>query len=162
MVYFPKAGFPWWLSGKESAWNAGDAEEVWQTWVHSLGGENLLEEELAMHSVSLSGKWHGQRGLVGYRPWGHQEMDTTEHAIIYIWPFINMHFKSQITFLLNNKMYSSSFSFCKFYWSMCHPWPTLHPWKRSFCLKSFILCHTFQNFYILSSLTSQMWLFPLV
>ena len=139
MIYLSKAGFPWWLSGKESACNAGDSGEVWQTRVHSLGGENLREEEVAMHSVLLSGKFNEQRGLVGYRPWGRKELDTTEHVIIYILLYINMHFKSLIAFLLNNKVYSSSFSFCKFYWSMCHFWPTLHPWKISFCLKSFIL-----------------------
>ena len=28
--------------------------------------------------VVLPGKSHGQRSLVGYRPWGHRELDTTE------------------------------------------------------------------------------------
>ena len=28
--------------------------------------------------VFLPGKSHGQRSLVGYSPWGHQESDTTE------------------------------------------------------------------------------------
>ena len=28
----------------------------------------------------LPGKSHGQRSLVGYNPWGHKELDTTEHA----------------------------------------------------------------------------------
>ena len=28
--------------------------------------------------VVLPGKFHGQRGLVGYRPWGHKESDMTE------------------------------------------------------------------------------------
>ena len=27
--------------------------------------------------VFLPGKSHGQRNLVGYRPWGHKESDTT-------------------------------------------------------------------------------------
>ena len=26
----------------------------------------------------LPGKFHGQRSLVGYSPWGHKELDTTE------------------------------------------------------------------------------------
>ena len=26
----------------------------------------------------LPGKFHGQRSLVGYSPWGHKESDTTE------------------------------------------------------------------------------------
>ena len=28
--------------------------------------------------VLLPGKFHGQRTLVGYSPWGHKESDTTE------------------------------------------------------------------------------------
>jgi len=28
--------------------------------------------------VLLPGKFHGQRSLVGYSPWGHKELDTTE------------------------------------------------------------------------------------
>ena len=28
--------------------------------------------------VLLPGKSHGQRSLVGYGPWGHKELDTTE------------------------------------------------------------------------------------
>ena len=28
--------------------------------------------------VFLPGKSHGQRSLVGYSPWGHEELDTTE------------------------------------------------------------------------------------
>ena len=29
-------------------------------------------------SVFLPGKFHGQRSLVGYSPWGHKESDVTE------------------------------------------------------------------------------------
>ena len=28
--------------------------------------------------VFLPGESHGQRGLVGYSPWGHKELDMTE------------------------------------------------------------------------------------
>ena len=28
--------------------------------------------------VFLSGEFHGQRSLAGYRPWGHKELDTTD------------------------------------------------------------------------------------
>ena len=28
--------------------------------------------------VFLLGESHGQRSLVGYSPWGHKELDTTE------------------------------------------------------------------------------------
>ena len=30
-------------------------------------------------SVFLPGKFHEQRSLVGYSPWGHKELDTTQH-----------------------------------------------------------------------------------
>ena len=30
--------------------------------------------------VFLPGKFHGQRSLVGYSPWGHKELDMTEHV----------------------------------------------------------------------------------
>ena len=41
--------------------------------------------------VFLPGKFHGQRGLVGYSPWGHKELDMTERPsthtlVLSIWP----------------------------------------------------------------------------
>ena len=48
------------------------------TWVWSLGQEEPPEEEAVAHSSILAGKSHGQRSLVGYSPWGHKELDTTE------------------------------------------------------------------------------------
>ena len=30
----------------------------------------------------LPGKFHGQRGPVGYSPKGHKELDTTEHVLL--------------------------------------------------------------------------------
>ena len=47
-----------------------------ETWVQSLGWEDPLEKEPA--PVSLPGKFHEQRSLEGYRPWGGKESDTTE------------------------------------------------------------------------------------
>ena len=35
-------------------------------------------KEMATHSSTLAWKIHGQRSLVGYSPWGHKELDTTE------------------------------------------------------------------------------------
>ena len=62
----------WWLSGEESVCRAVDA------WVQSLGQEDPLDEEMATHSSILAGKFHGQRSLVGYSPWGCKELDMTE------------------------------------------------------------------------------------
>ena len=44
------------------------------------GWEDSLEEEMAIHSNILAWKTHGLKSLVGYSPWGHRELDTTEHA----------------------------------------------------------------------------------
>ena len=51
---------------------------VWETRVQSLGQEDPLDKEMAIPSVFLTGKFHGQRSLVGYSPWGCKEFDTTE------------------------------------------------------------------------------------
>ena len=49
-----------------------------ETRVRSLGQEDPLEKEIAIHSSTIAWKIHGQRSLVGYSPWGHKESDTTE------------------------------------------------------------------------------------
>ena len=49
-----------------------------ETRVRSLGWEDALEKEMAATPVFLPGKSHGSRSLVGYRPWGRKESDTTE------------------------------------------------------------------------------------
>ena len=43
---------------------------VQETWVQSLGQEDLLKKEMATHPVFLPGGSHGQRSLAGYSPWG--------------------------------------------------------------------------------------------
>ena len=59
---------PRWLSGKESARNAGDP------WV----GKILWRRKWQPTPVLWPRKFHGWRSLVGYSPWGHKESDTTE------------------------------------------------------------------------------------
>ena len=54
-----------------------------KTWVQSLGREGALEKNMATHPSVLAWRFHGQRSLAGYSPWGHKESDTTE--------VINMH-----------------------------------------------------------------------
>ena len=46
--------------------------------VRYLGQEDPLEQEMTIHPVFLPGKFHGQRSLMGYSPWGHKESDMTE------------------------------------------------------------------------------------
>ena len=62
----------------------------WEIWVLSLGQEDPLEEEVATHS-----KFHGQRNLVGYSPWGRRGSDTTESlntlSLFLSWGFYMLH-----------------------------------------------------------------------
>ena len=50
--------------------------------VPSLSWEDPLEKGMQPTLVFLPGKSHGQRSLVGSSPWGHKELDTTEHQAI--------------------------------------------------------------------------------
>ena len=53
-----------------------------ETWVQSLGWEDLLEKEMATHSSILAWKIPWRKSLVGYSPWGRKESDTTERLFI--------------------------------------------------------------------------------
>ena len=70
-----RVGFPVALVVKNSVVNAGDTRNP-QVW--SLGREDPLEEGWQTTPVFLPGKFHGQRSLVGYSPWGLKELDMTE------------------------------------------------------------------------------------
>ena len=52
---------------------------TWETWVQSLGWEDLLEKEVATHSSPLAWKipWMKEPGGL-HSPWGRKESDTTE------------------------------------------------------------------------------------
>ena len=62
-------GLPWWSHGKESACNAGDP---------GLGRALGEGNEWQPTTVFLSGKFHEQRSLANFSPWGHKESDMTE------------------------------------------------------------------------------------
>ena len=51
-----------------------------QTWITSLGWEDALEEEIAVHSSIPAWRNHGQRSLVSYSPQGHKELCMTEES----------------------------------------------------------------------------------
>ena len=55
-------------------------QETQDAWVPSLGGEDLLEKEMATHSRILPGKSHGQKSLACCSLCGHRKWDMTEHA----------------------------------------------------------------------------------
>ena len=52
-------------------------------WVWSLDWENPRRRKRQPTPVLLPGKFHGQRSLVGYSPWGCKESDTTERPHLY-------------------------------------------------------------------------------
>jgi len=55
--------------------NAGEAREHrFNPWVWKIPWRRKQQST----PVSLPGKFHGQRSLVGYSPWGHKEQDMTE------------------------------------------------------------------------------------
>ena len=59
-----------------------------ETQVRSLGQEDPLEKEMAIHSSTLAWKIPWMRSLVGYSPWGRRESDTTDRfhflSLIYM------------------------------------------------------------------------------
>ena len=72
-----------------------------ETWVQSLGGEEPLEEEMAIQALLfLSGEFHGQRNLAGYNPWDHKKSDTTEQLSVHTCA----HTPSKVVVGLNGKI----------------------------------------------------------
>ena len=58
-----------------------------QPWV----GNILWRRKWEPTPIFLPGKSQRQSSLVGYIPWGRKELDFTEHAIAYIYYYINIH-----------------------------------------------------------------------
>ena len=61
-----------------------------ETWVQSLGWEDPLEKRMATTPVFLHREFHGQRGLLGYSPWGPKELDMTEELTLSLSFHISM------------------------------------------------------------------------
>ena len=73
-TYYFFGGFPGGSDGTESAWNARDPGSI-------PGSKDPLRKEWLPTLVFLPGEFYGQRSLVGYSPWGHEESDMTEQLI---------------------------------------------------------------------------------
>ena len=70
-------GFGWWLSSKGSSCQCRRHRRYeFDPWIRKTPWRRKW------HSTPgfLPGESHGQRSLVGYSPWGHQESDTTEYS----------------------------------------------------------------------------------
>ena len=66
---------PWWLSGKK---NLPIVQETQETWVHSLGWEDPLEEGMAPYSSLLAWRIPMDRGAWRAAARGVAESDMTE------------------------------------------------------------------------------------
>ena len=68
-------GLPLWLNSRESACSAGNSGDG-----GSIPREGSSSGVGNGNPVFLPGKFHGQRSLTGYCPWGHKESNTAEHT----------------------------------------------------------------------------------
>ena len=68
-------GLPSGSDCKESACNVGHPGSI-------PGLERSPRRDWLLTPVFLPGEFRGQRGLVGYSPWGSKESDTTEQLTL--------------------------------------------------------------------------------
>ena len=70
-------GFLGGASGKESTCQCRRCKRCgFNPWVRKISWRRKWHHT----PVFLPGKFHGQRSLAGYSPWGHKELDATEHT----------------------------------------------------------------------------------
>ena len=69
-------GLPKWRSGKEPSCQCRGFLDPWSRKI-------FWRRKWQSTPVFLPGKSNGQRSLAGYSPWGHKELDTTEHTRAY-------------------------------------------------------------------------------
>ena len=80
-------GLPRWLSSQQSAYQHMSPRKCrFDPWVGKIPRRRKWQPT----PVFFPGKFHGQRSLVGYSPWGPKESDMTEclhftHFILYHW-----------------------------------------------------------------------------
>ena len=77
LPYFNHEGLPRWHSGKESACQCRRPKKCrFDPWVRKIPWRRKWKPT----PVFLPGKFHGQRSLVGYSPWGCKELNMTEQT----------------------------------------------------------------------------------
>ena len=75
----------------------------------ACSGKILWRKKEQLTPVCLPGKLHGQRGLVGYNPCGHKELDMTENTCIL---FCSWHcLPRKLLYLFSSYHSSSSLAF---------------------------------------------------
>ena len=78
-----KRGLLRWFSGKESACQDRRCRRCkFDPWI----GKKPRRGKWQPTPAFLPGESNGQRSRAGYSPWGHKELDTTEHARISLLP----------------------------------------------------------------------------
>ena len=66
---------PRWLNGKEAPYQCRRHRRYrFNPWVRKIP----WRREWQSTPIFLPGKFHGQRSMAGFRPWGQKESDTTE------------------------------------------------------------------------------------
>ena len=77
LLLHTKFCFPGGTSGKEPACQCRrHKRRGFNPWVGKIPQRRKWQPT----PIFLPGKFHGQRSLVGYSPWGHKESGTTEHT----------------------------------------------------------------------------------
>ena len=76
-AFIMMVGFPGGATGKESAYQSRKSKRCE---FDPCVGKIPWSRKWHPTPVFLPGKLHGQRSLVGCRPRGHKELDTTEHT----------------------------------------------------------------------------------
>ena len=72
----PTMGFPGGSDDEESACSVGDLGLIPALGRSPGGGHDHPLQYSCLENP------HGQRSLVGYSPWGHKELDMTEHSTV--------------------------------------------------------------------------------
>ena len=95
LSYFFGCTFPGNSDGKESTCNAEDPSSI------PGSGRSPGQRNDNPTPVFLPEGFHKQRTLLGYSPWGHKQMDTTEQlppSITIFWYFLMTFFLFRILF----------------------------------------------------------------
>ena len=82
--------FPGGWDSKEYAYNCG--RPGFHPWFQKIPWRRAWQPT----PVFLPGEFHGQRNLVGYSPWGHKELDTTEQLTHIIFHCVHIFFSQSI------------------------------------------------------------------
>ena len=83
--------FPWYLEVYLVAQAVKHLPAMWETGFDPWVGKIPWRRKWQSTPVLLPGKSHGQRSLVGYSPWGHKKLDTTERLHFHFnWRIITL------------------------------------------------------------------------